>query len=66
MTEMNPPKDDRVGNDPHEDPQRNPDGKVDTSDSLVPPLSEPPDDLRPVSYEDRNRSRNERPEGTIA
>jgi len=41
MPEINPSKNDRVGDDLHEDPQPNPDGKTDTSDTLVPPLSEP-------------------------
>jgi hypothetical protein len=66
MPEINPSKNDRVGDDPREDPQANAHGKIDTSDTLVPPLSEPSDDLRPVSYEDRNRGGNERPEDPSA
>jgi hypothetical protein len=62
MPEINPSKNDHAGNDLHDDPQPTPDGKIDTSDTLVPPLSEPSDDLRPLTYEDRNRGGNERPE----
>jgi hypothetical protein len=66
MPEINPSKNDPVRNDPREDPEPTPDGNIDTRDTLVPPLSEPSDDLRPLTYEDRNRGGNERPEDPSA
>lgn len=51
MTQINPPKNDRIGNDYREGPNPNPGGEIDTGDSMIPP------------YDDRAKGRNERADG---